>query len=234
MQMRLAIMIFLLCAPSTNVSGQNAPVEAGSVSGNTYVNTELGFRYEFPAGWSVNKPATIAKEVALGRQIEWHADTFTKNGNQSTSLCTKNLLFATQHAPEMQLTSPDSSLLLIAIDPSCIPGATFPAVPDDREGVQRTANQIVSRLKTENAARRGLSRIRAFDKGGRVMLEVSQPLIASEHEHGTTTAQSIYSSFVLMNAGRYWLMWWLTSDTDYNLEKLQATKVVFDAVRTTP
>lgn len=224
------VLLLCTCVVSTvPANSQIASLDAGTTSGNTYINSELGFRYQFPSGWFVNGTATQEKEVAAGHQVELHGDTSTKTGSQGPNSCTKNLLFVTQHPLGMGLMGYDSSVFLLAVDPKCIGGAAFPTSVKDHEGVQRTAKQIESHLRKDTVDGAGPLRLHAFDNGGRVMIELSQPLNISVHERGNTTTQSINSSVLLMKADPYWVMWWFTSDTDYNLEKLRETKIFFDA-----
>jgi hypothetical protein len=224
-------LLLLTCVTlcGTRAIAQIAPLDAGTTSGNEYINTELGFRYQFPGGWFVNDTATQEKEVAAGHQVELHGDTSTKASSKGANSCTKNLLFVTQHPPGMGLMGFDSSVFLLAVDPKCIKGAAFPTSVKDHEGVRRTAKQIQSHLRKDTVTGSGPLRVRAFDNGGRVMIELSQPLNISLHERGNTTTQSINSSILLMEADPYWVMWWFTSDTDYNLERLRETKIFFDA-----
>ncbi len=227
----LGTFVLLLCTcvtvPAARTSAQIAPLDAGTISGSTYHNPELGFRYQFPKGWVVNDTATREKEIDAGHQVAWE-DAATKPGNKAPSRCTKNLLFVTQHPAGMQVNSFDSSVFLMAVDPKCVPGVSFPTAINDHEATLRIVKQIVSRLKTSTVISKTPIRLGAFDKAGRVMLESSQVLNISLNERGGTTAQSIYSSLLLMQGGRYWVMWWFTSDTDYNLQKLLATKIFFD------
>jgi len=228
--LRRTSLALLVCAcaalPTVFARGQIAQLSAGTILGNTYLNADLGFRYEFPSGWSVGDAATQTEEVTAGHQVEWQDDV---PANRAPNSCTKNLLFVTRHPAGMQLSGVDPSVFLMAIDPKCVPGGPFPVSIKDHQAVQDVAKQVARHLKLNAAASRGPLRLKAFDLGGRVMLEIDQPLIVSSWERGTTTVQSVYSSTLLMQAGRYWVMWWLTSDTDYNLERLRRSKIFFDS-----
>jgi hypothetical protein len=209
--------------------GQIAQLDAGTISGNTYHNSELGFRYQFPSDWVVNDAATQQKEIAGGHQLAWEDATSRKLGDKAPNQCTRNLLFVTQHPAGMQVNGFDSSVFLMAVDPKCAPGVSFPATVKDHEGIQRSLKQILSHLKVSTVTSKKPIRIRAVDNAGRVILEISQLLNISISERGGTTTQNIYTSLLLMQAGQYWVLWWVASDTDYNLERLRTTKIFFDA-----
>jgi hypothetical protein len=236
--LRLRMFTLLLCGFVTVLgaytSAQIVSADPGTISGDTYGNSDLGFRYKFPNGWVVNKAATQEKEIEAGQQVAWEDPTSRKLGVKAPPQCTKNLLFVTQHPAGMPVSGFDSSVFLMAIDPTCLPDVSFPTSIKDRESIQRIAKQIVSHLKTTTVVSTGPVQLRAFDSAGRVMLEIKQFFHISIREPARTTTQSFYSSMLLMQGGRYWVLWRFVADTDYNLEKLRETKIFFDGVPTAP
>ena len=160
------------------------------------MNAELGLRYEFPNGWTVNE-----KETAVAHQFVWADNPSAKVENSSNGACSKRLLFVTKHPEGMLLNSFDPMALLIAVDPSCFPAIPYPRSSADHETAQRTAGQILSHLQTPGSVVRAPARVRTFDNGGRVMLEVSRPLSISTNEASLTTVRNVSRS-VLMIARR--------------------------------
>jgi len=231
--LRLRPFAFLLCicvtVPETRVAGQITLLDAGTISGNTYRNPELGFRYQFPNGWVVNDTATQQKEIAGGHQVAWDDARSKKLGDKAPGQCTRNLLFVTQHPAGMRLNGFDSSVFLMAVDPNCVPGVTFPTSVKDHEAIQRIAKLVVSHLKMSAVTDRGPVQLRAFDNAGRVMLAISEAFDIFISEPAGSTTQNIHTSTLLMQAGQYWILWRFAADTDYNLKKLEATKIFFDA-----
>jgi hypothetical protein len=127
----------------------------------------------------------------------------------------------------------NSVVLLMAADPNCAPGVTFPASTKDRDAIQRIANHVLSYFKPSIGASAGSVRVRAFDNAGRVMLEISQSLSFSTNEPGNATFYSnIHSSLLLMQAEQYWVMWMFVTDDDAELSQLRATKIFFNRIST--
>jgi hypothetical protein len=242
-RLRLGVFAALLCtclavhmhgqSPSSrsDISGPDriAQLSDGSVSGNMYHNAELGFQYQFPKGWIVDDKPTQQRTVADGRQFVWGDETSAKRERKAARQCTKDLLFVTRYPEEMRSNGFNPLAFLIAADPKCAPGVTFPSTAKDHEAIQRIANQLGIYFQTSTITSRSPARIRAFDNGGRLMLEISQSFWISIHEPGGTTSQNIRSSILLMQAGEYWVMWMFAGSDDVQLNELRATKIFFDA-----
>lgn len=199
----------------------------GSISGNTYHNEELGFRYQFPEGWIVNDKATQEKVAAVGHQFVWGNDLDAQKEHEAASNCTKNLLFVTQYPEGKKVEQFNPIVLLAAADPKCVPSARFPKTVDDREAIQQLAKGIVHYFRTASMASGAPARVRAFDNAGRIVIEISQTFAVNASGQGTPA--TILSSFLLMQAGHYWVMWMFASSDQTQLENLRNTKIFFDA-----
>jgi hypothetical protein len=242
MRRRFEVFAILLCScaihaysqsssPKPNVAEADriAQLEDGLVSGDVYHNVELGFRYQFPHGWIVNDKGTQEKALSAGHQFVWADDISAKREKKATRQCAKGLLFVTQYPEEMRLNSFGPLAFLIAADPKCIPGVSFPSTAKDHEAIQRIVSQLGVYFKTLPINSNGSPHIRAFDNGGRVMLEVSNSFSMSTHEPGSDTFRTVRSSILVMQARDYWVMWMFASDNDTQLNQLRATKIFFDA-----
>jgi hypothetical protein len=223
-------------SPNPNAAGSGgiAQLDDGTVSGDTYHNPELGFRYQFPHGWVVNDKATQEKAIAARHQFVWGDDTSAKREHKAMRQCTKSLLFVTRYPQEMRSVVFNPQALLIAADPKCAPGVSFPSTVKDREAIQRIANQLWIYFKTPAIMSKNPARVRVFENAGRVMLEISQSFISSTDELGTSTVQDFSSSVLLMQARDYWVMWMFMADGEIELDQLRATKIFFDAAPAGP
>ncbi len=199
----------------------------GSISGNTYHNEELGFRYQFPEGWIVNDKATQEKVAAVGHQFVWGNDLNARKEHEASNNCTKNLLFVTQYPEGKKVEQFNPIVFLAAADPKCVPSARFPKTVDDREAVQQLAKEIVHYFRTPSMASSAPARVRAFDNAGRIVIEISQSFTVNASGQGVPV--SIVSSLLLMQAGDYWVMWMFASSDKTQLEYLRNTKIFFDA-----
>lgn len=222
------IVALLLCsciaAYQLPAAGRIIQLSKGTTSGNLYVNSDLGLRYQFPDGWTVNE-----KETAVAHQFAWADDPSAKTETTSNSTCSKKLLFVTKHPEGMKLNSFDPMALLIAVDPNCFPAIPYPKSPADHETAQRSASQILSHLQAPGSVVRAPARVRAFDNGGRVMLEISRPLSISTNEATLTTLRNVNRSVLMTPAGGYWVIWIFVSGDDADMDRLKATKIFFDA-----
>ncbi len=130
----------------------------------------------------------------------------------------------------MRLNEFNSLALLIAADPKCLVGTSYPSTVNDQAAIQQVAGHIGIYFKTYSITSVAPRRVRAFETAGRVMLEVSEGFSMSRHELGTTTIQNFRSSVLIMKAEKHWVMWMVASANDDQFEKLRASKVFFDAV----
>jgi hypothetical protein len=206
-----------------------AALSEGTISGNTYQNPDLGVRYEFPSGWSANDLATQRQAIADTRQVVWTDDSDPKRKHKAEHQCTKDLLMVTQYPEAMRVSDLNPFVLMIAADPKCAPGVTFPSTVKDRPAIDRIISQLPTYFRTAAVSTRSPAQIRAYDNAGQVILEVSQRLRIDRHEPGTYTVQDIHTSVFLAQADKYWLMWMFVGSDDGQLARLRATKIFFAA-----
>jgi hypothetical protein len=173
------------------------------ISGNTYGNAGLGFRYEFPSGWVLNDKAT-------------HHDN-----------CTKTLLFVSRYQKGTTQTEQINPLVIVmAVDPVCASGIAFPKTVDDHEAIQRLASYSMRYFQQESFQSTGAAHVRALNASGRVMVDVSQSL--SVTVPGNKEPVIAPSSVILMQANEYWIIWMFASNSQAELDELRKTKIFFD------
>jgi len=199
----------------------------GVFANHAYYNSELGFHYQIPDGWTIYDKATQEGLSGAGTQFIWRSP-FAESEHTAGTQCTKNLLLATQYADGMRLDRFNSVALVIAVDPGCLPGVNFPASVEDRQAIQRIAGAITIYFKTPSMNATGPAKVRAFNNAGRVMLEISQPFSLLENAPRNAATDNLRTSLLLMQAGDYWVIWMFASDSDATLEKLRATKIFFN------
>jgi hypothetical protein len=216
--------------PSGPAESGLATLSDGTVSGNSYYNADLGFRYEFPAGWNVNDKATQARSVADQRQFVWADDGEPNSKSKPATICSKALLVVTLHPQGMLLNTEFNPLaLLLAADPKCAPSVSFPSNAKDKDAIKRMAANLGIFFKLTPSSYPIPGNIRAFDAGGRTMVEVAQSFKVSSRRPGESATQMIRTSVWIMQAGKYWVMAMLAAGNDTDLQKLRASKVFFDS-----
>lgn len=218
---------FLVLCVSAQASGQVSQLSKGTLSGNNYHNPDLGIRYEFPKGWAVNDPTRIIK---LEHQFVWEEDKLGKGDSKAAAQCSKKLLFVSEHPDGMQTNEYDPMASLIAVDAECLPGTAFPVSANDHGQIQSVADQVIIHLRPPTLLSKTLAQIRAFNNGGRVMLEISRSLTLDTTSPQRRNVQNIKSSMLVMQAKQYWVIWTFACADDRNLDKMRASKIYFDAV----
>ena len=227
--MRVLLKLMILAAlPSVCVAIPPLPAEShiaqvskGEVSGNTYLNSALGFRYQFPAGWNVSDQAARTEH-----QFGWKDD---PSGRSATSQCSKKLLFATKHSEEMRINGFDPMVVVIAVDPGCFPTIAFPNSADNREAARKVVEQVLDHLLTPPLVGKTPSSVHPFEYDGRVVLEFSQSFSLAIHELGGRGVENVLSSVAVTQTAQYWVMWIFAAASEADLGTLKSTKIFFDA-----
>lgn len=207
-----------LARPSTDSTVGR--ISAGEVSANTYRNSELGFRYEFPAGWHVSDQPKTAEH-----QFGWKDD---PSGKSAIERCSKTLLFVTKHNEEMRINGFDPMALVIAVDPGCFPPISFPKSAGDHAAVRDIVTQVLNHLKTPEVAAKSTSRVHPFAYAGRVIVEFSQSFSVAIHESGARGLENILSSVAVTPTGQYWAIWIFVAGNDADLGTLKSSKIFFE------
>ena len=209
-----------------SVSDWMAQLKDGSVSGNVYRNEDLGFQYEFPRGWNISDKKIQLQEISWGNQFVWGDDLSPKQELESKR-CAKTLLFVSKYPEQMHVNYFNPFALLIAADPRCVAGTSFPSSVKDRDSVQRIASHLDVYFKTTSIRPLEPSRIKPFDWGGHIVFETACRFRVTTHGAATTTTQEILTSTLVMSAGKYWVMCMFVGGDDEQLNKLKSTKIFF-------
>ena len=100
----------------------------GVVSNHAYYNTELGFHYQIPDGWTMyakpNGWTIYDKPTEGSHQFVWRSP-FAESEHAAGTQCAKALLLATQYE-SIPPGGFNSVAFLVAADPGCAPGRQFP------------------------------------------------------------------------------------------------------------
>jgi|SRR5579872_144874 hypothetical protein len=207
--------------PRPSTASTVSRISAGEVSGNTYRNSELGFRYEFPAGWHVSDQPRTPEH-----QFGWKDD---PSGKSDIERCSKTLLFVTMHNEGMRINGFDPMALVIAVDPGCFPPIPFPKSEGDHEASRDIVKQILNHLKTPEVAAKSTSRVHPFTYAGRVIVEFSQSFSIAIHESGGRGLENLLSSVAVTLTGRYWAIWIFVAGNDADLGTLKSSKIFFES-----
>lgn len=215
-----------LAAPSNPKESQIAQISAGDISGNTYRNTDLGLRYEFPTGWNVSPEATTPEH-----QYGWKDD---PSGKSTANPCSRRLLFVTKHHEGMTLIGLDPMAVVVAVDPACLPDATFPQSPNDQKATRRVVEQVLDHIQTPRLAWKSESKVHPFEYAGRVFIELSHSFSIVIREPGSKGLQRVISSVAVAPVGKYWVVWIFVAANDADLGDLKGSRIFFDEEKSRP
>ena len=152
-----------------------AHLQAGTISGNTYRNDELGFRFEFPAGWVVNDKATQDDVMDIGHQFAWGNNPTAAREHEIAQGCGRPLLMVTK-APEGTKTETLNSLIFIFVaDLACGDASVqFPTSLDDHDGIRQIGQQLIRMFDGTPFMSKGQNSLKASMVQGHVLLEFSR------------------------------------------------------------
>ena len=156
--------------PSNNRIGKLDP---GTITGNTYKNDALGFRYEFPAEWIVNDKAVQDKVIEAGHQFAWGNSPTAAREHEAARGCMRVLLMVTKFAEGTKTEEVNPGVTILAVDLQCSPGAYFPKSLDDQEGIKAIAQQLMQSFAGTPFISKGNNSVRAFVVQGHIMLDIS-------------------------------------------------------------
>jgi hypothetical protein len=191
-------------------------LDPGIVAGNSYSNTELGFSYEFPAGWHVVDPAHYEKRIEAGHENAFGDEPEAAREHERAWQCMRTLLWVLK-APEGSKADVDrttSLLFMGATDPGCFKGHKFPANLDDQAAVRDIEDAFTDDQLFEGEQKK----VEAYEDQGHVILEASGSIGGPTQMYGTIR---------LASAGDYWLFWMLVAENPQELSKLKSMKTTF-------
>jgi hypothetical protein len=205
---------------SSNRIGQLNP---GVVSGSTYTNDALGFRYEFPSGWAVNDKATQDKTMEAGHEFAWGDSSSAAREHESAQHCARVLLFVTKYPEGMKTEELNPLIVVLAADSTCFPRTRFPTAADDTSAIQQVAQQFVRSLAGTPFVSKGQNSVKAFTVAGHVMLDISGSFAVNPPGHSAPL--DIFTSIVFTEAKDYWIAWGFMSGSQTELQELKKTKI---------
>lgn len=200
-------------------------VSPGHVSGNVYSNDDLGFSYEFPAGWQVSDQATQQKTIDAGHQAVHGDDPDAAREHEAAMKCMRILLWANSPAQPKPQDALTPATIVFAFAPSCFPGVKFPTSSNDQAGIKNAVEFLRGAFNDSPLISEGEQKVSAVTMQNHLFLDVS---VSTEVEGSDPkTPTRIYASLLLTPVKEYWMVWMLTSNTDSGLGELKKLKVRF-------
>lgn len=202
--------------PAPPTSKRIGNLASGTVSGNRYVNTELGLLFAFPKGWHVVDAATQKKIADAGHALIWGDDTAARIEHERASLCSRTLLYVSDNPK--QTSESRSAEIIMAFDTECLPDAPkFPASPQDTEAIHEIGAAILQALSA--------TPFRPARKPLRVMVAQGRVMIAVDGEYafqpeGQSLAERESASVMFLELNGYWVTITFSAHTESRVNEL--------------
>ncbi len=204
-------------------SGLLKELSSGTVSGNSYTNSALGFSYEFPTGWYQADEATQRKVIEAGHQAAWGNSPSAAQEHEAAQNCTKVLLWVNRE-PGGTKADVNPLIVILAADPQCSPGVTFPTSSDDHEGVRNIVQAVVRSL-AGSLVMSGAMKVGTFSLQGHLFLNVSG--VSQVNVPGHDGPVELHNSLVFTSLKGIWTIWLFSSGSEAELQELKHTNIAF-------
>lgn len=214
-------------ADSNPYIGSNlSRLNAGTITGSTYTNTDLGFSYQFPDKWVVMDEATQQIVLEAGHRLVWGDSPSAAQAHELALKCTR-ILLATSKLPEGTKTEGTNPLIvLMAADPTCSLGFTFPTSVDDHTGIDLVVQKITDGFSGTPFMGQGRNAVHAFAGQGHLMIVVS-----GSSNITVPTQKAPVTIFVAIAATvtrGYLLMWAFASGSQAELDQMMDSTIAWN------
>jgi hypothetical protein len=188
---------------------------AGAMSGNTYVNDAVGVSYQFPVQWNASPDPKGETRIHPKPDVP-------------ANRCSKILLRL--EAPAKTEGKFTSVAALLAVDPECLSGGTFPQSVEEKDKIEKVAKRTTKAFADTPFISPFHTDVYPFTLQGRVVIQLTGALIinanAVENHAAPKEPLRINTSFTLTESNGYWIAWVYTAD-DPSAEELKKATVVF-------
>jgi len=219
-------------AARSSVSPTAKGIDPGSLSGNVYTNSTLGFSYQFPQGWTIADKAIPHAVIETGHQAAWGSDPAAAREHEEAEKCVHILLWANQFPEGTPTQEMNPLIVLFAVDPICSLAVQLPRSIDDKREIAEAAQQFKDAFAGLPFIGSGQSSVSAFTDQGHLMLEISSD--STVKLPSRTKPLSLFFSVRFTELNGSVVAWAFVSGSQTSLEQLKSTKVNFTPVGAIP
>ncbi len=200
-------------------------MDPGTIDGNVYFNQEIGMRYEFPKGWSIQPQGAVEAAVVRYREKVSGEPVMGPRERDVVKACQKYLFSAWKTKPSADGEVPYDEfgeVTLSAMPLACFPNIRFPDDPHDVDGVRR----FLVGFSYSHPLQRDMNDARTFEASGKTFV-MTHGTIAYKEE-GDALSRRISVAMVLAHHRGYLLVWLFAAPHDAELRELLNAKMGFD------
>jgi hypothetical protein len=208
--------------PGVNI----AELDGGKLRGNFYVNSSLGFSYQFPEDWvrsalSHLQPAAQASDAAAS--FSGSAATATDDH------CVHILTSFTRYDEHNRGLDFNPRVTILAANPSCfIPDMKFPKSLEDNETVKSYGEALVHSLVGTRLIGRATIKLFGIDLNDHIFVEITSS--NAESVAGSTLLRKIHTDMILTTIRNAWIIWLLESDDEADFGTVLKSSISFASV----
>lgn len=200
-------------------------MDPGNIEGNIYRNAQIGMKYEFPKGWSVQPQGAIEPAVERYREKVSGEPLMGPRERDAVKACRRTLLSAWRTKPGDAGDVPYDEfgeITLSAMPLSCFPNIRFPEDPQDASAVRR----FIVGLSLTQPLQRDMNDARTYEAGGKPFV-LTHGTIAYKEE-GDALSRRVSVAMAMTEHRGYLLIWLFAAPHDSELRELMSAKVRFD------
>ncbi len=207
-------------------------LDMGSVTGNVYKNEDLGFAYEFPAGWIANDRVTRDRAVEEGHPKAWGNDAGAAREHEAMKECTRTVFAATRYplgSKQFENSTAQELIYIMVVDPVCIPRAKFPASVDDQETLRQMGEDELQWFEHGKANSPVKPAVDGFEVQGHLMVQISESLAGRTDGNASKESEVLMAREITQLKG-YWVAWNFMSASQAEMDEMLKTRIKFDDV----
>lgn len=209
-------------APDVDISGLNP----GKLQGNLYVNSSLGFSYQFPEDWvrSAQSHLQTVADVPAGQGGESsHAESGT-----NPERCLRVLTSFTRYDEHNRALDFNPRITLLAADPTCfIPEMKFPTSLEQQSQVEGYGQALVHALVGTRLIGTQSIKLFGINLNDHIFLEIASN--NAEPVAGSSLLRKIHTDMILTTMHNAWIIWLFESDADSEFSKELRASIAFDS-----
>ncbi|HEY4900712.1 MAG TPA: hypothetical protein VIH91_07835 [Terriglobales bacterium] len=201
-------------------------MDPGKIQDGVYRNTQIGVRFEFPKGWSIQPQGAIEPAVSRYREKVSGEPVMGPRERDVMKACRRTLLSAWKTKPGADGELPYDEfgeVTLSAMPLACFPNIHFPDDAHDADTIRR----FLVGLSFSQPLQRDMTDARTYEASGKTFV-VTHGTIAYKEE-GDALSRRISVSIVLTQHRGYLLMWIFAAPHDAELRELMDARMGFDS-----
>ena len=192
-------------------------LDMGVLNGQTYSNAMLGFSFVFPAGWDLQDEKTQQDTLEAGHEFIYGNNAAARTEHDRLLQCSRVLLWVKKpsRSASQEIAS---SIVIAAIDGSCVPGTVLPKSLNDEQGIRQLAQQLRNSFAAPPVLG-GVYTARAFWLQDHVMLDISGNGTMSLSDNSSPVPWC--ESMIITQIGKFWVDFVFVSNTQADVDRLR-------------